>query len=41
MHFQRTLIRRTRDRLADSDDRAELEAALAETERARLKLSWS
>lgn len=41
MHFQRTLIRRTRARLVDSDDNDRLEEALAETERARLKVSWS
>ena len=41
MHFQRTLIRRTRDRLVDARQRDGLEAALEETERARLKVSWS
>lgn len=40
-HFQRTLIRRTRARLVDSDHNERLEEALAETERARLKVSWS
>lgn len=39
-HFQRTLIRRARVRLEDAGDRDALREALAETERARLKVAW-
>lgn len=40
LHFQRTLIRRARARLAEAGDQEGLEAALAATESARLRVSW-
>ncbi len=41
MHFQRTLIRHARERLAETDGMTGLAAALEATESARLKLTWS
>lgn len=41
MHFQRTLIRHARERLAETGDMTGLAAALEATESARLKLTWT
>ena len=40
LHFQRTLIQRSRRRLAESGDNPELEAAIAASESSRLKMTW-
>ena len=40
LHFQRTLIRRARQRLEAADDREALRETLAETRRTRLKVAW-
>ncbi len=40
LHFQRTLIQRSRRRLAESGDNSELEAAIAASESSRLKMTW-
>lgn len=39
LHFQRTLIQRSRRRLAESGDNPELEAAIAASESSRLKMT--
>ena len=41
VHFQRTLVRRARARLAHAGEDEALEAALAASEEARLVVSWS